>query len=208
MPRARFVGASASGLMRLLLAGAAVAACGESVSAAEGCPPIVFGAPHDSLDELVETTLQELFEAGGRYESGGFVVRQGGAYYASTPVTQQQRRAVNYCIVLPRGARLAALYHTHVFSAEPSPRDRSNAERAGVPSYVGALRDRSILVYDGQRRDLRAMERPPGMSAARADSTTPVATEHVAPPDDAPRSALGDLRRRAAALVEKLANLL
>jgi hypothetical protein len=121
----------------------------------------VFGAPYDSLDELAVATLETLFDEGSRYESGGFFVEEAGAYYGSQPVTQRGRRSVNYCVVLPRGARLAGIYHTHVANAALSARDRSNAERAGVPSYIGTLRDRSLLVFDGRRRELRAVERSP-----------------------------------------------
>lgn len=207
MRSARFAVAQAPPLARLLT-GAAMLASGAHAHGAEGCPPIAFGPPHDSLDELAAKTLQELFDAGGRYESGGFMVRQGGSYYASRPVTQQERLAVNYCIVLPRNARLAGLYHTHVVSAELSPRDRSNAERAGVPSYIGALRDRSILVYDGRRRDLRAMGPAPGARGAAGTPTAVVAAEQGAARDGSQPSALGALKGRAAVLVEKLQKFL
>jgi proteasome lid subunit RPN8/RPN11 len=159
-----------------LVASAAVAAGGaaghDAVARADGsCPPIVFGAPYGSLDELAVETLAKLFDEGTSYESGGFFVEEGGAYYASQPVTQGGRRAVDYCIVLPRGARLAGIYHTHVTSSALSARDRSNAERAAVPSYIGTLRDRSLLVYDGRRRELLALERAPRTTTAttRAD---------------------------------------
>src|SRR5688500_7130135 len=100
-----------------------------------GCPPIVFGAGHESLDELAGRTLRDRFDEGGGYESDCFFIARNGAYHASQPVTQRARRAVSYCIVLPRDANLAGIYHTHVASSALSSRDRSNAERAGVPSY-------------------------------------------------------------------------
>ena len=139
---------------------------------ANGCPPIVFGAAHESLDALAARTLAELFDDGGRYESGGFFIEQHGAYRASRPVTQRARRAVNYCIVLPRDARLAGIYHTHVASATLSAPDRSNAERVGVPSYVGTIRDRSLWVYDARRREARLIEPAPGGELAKDGSPT------------------------------------
>lgn len=150
---------------------------------AEGCPPISFGAAHQSLDELAERTLGELFDGGGRYESGGFFIELNGAYQASRPVTQGARRAVNYCIVLPRGARLAGIYHTHVASTILSVRDRSNAERAGVPSYIGTIRDRSLWVYDARLREVRAIERAQDDAVAESpaadDDATPSLRERV-----------------------------
>lgn len=132
-----------------------------------GCPPIVFGPPHESLHELALRTLERLFEEGGLHESGGFFIEQDGSYAASRPVTQRAPRSVHYCIVLPRDTRLAGIYHTHVVNAALSGRDRSNAERAGVPSYIGTLRDRSVLVYDGQRRESYAVERTSRTTIAR-----------------------------------------
>jgi proteasome lid subunit RPN8/RPN11 len=163
------------------------------VADAEGCPPISFGATHESLDKAAVQTLAELFDDGGRYESGGFFIELNGAYQASRPVTQGARRAVNYCIVLPRGARLAGIYHTHVTSTILSARDRSNAERAGVPSYIGTIRDRSLWVYDARLREVRAVEHAQGSTVAESSGD-----------DDQTLS----LRERVAALARRAANAL
>jgi hypothetical protein len=138
---------------------------------ADGCPPIVLGAAHGSLDELAARTLNELFDEGGRYESGGFLIERDGKYHASRPVTQRGRRAVSYCIVLPRDARLAGLYHTHVASSALSAQDRSNAERAGVPTYIGTIRDRSMLVYDARLREARLLEHGSHANRRAAETT-------------------------------------
>jgi hypothetical protein len=124
---------------------------------ARPCLPIGFGEPHVSLEEAATRTLRALFFAGEPYESGGFLIEKNGAFRASKPVTQRSRNTVNYCIVVPRGARLAGLYHTHVANPVLSPRDRGNAERAGVPSYVGTIRDGSLFVYDARGRKTRVI---------------------------------------------------
>jgi proteasome lid subunit RPN8/RPN11 len=178
------------------------------VANAEGCPPISFGAAHDSLDELAARTLVELFDAGGRYESGGFFVELNGAYQASRPVTQGARLAVNYCIVLPRGTRLAGIYHTHVASTILSARDRSNAERAGVPSYIGTIRDRSLWVYDARRREARLIEQVP--SSERGDGRSPANRRAGDAHNESLslRERLAALKRRAADALEGLSRLL
>jgi hypothetical protein len=178
------------GLSALAVSGLALP-FGGARAYAEGCPPIVFGAPHASLDELAVRTLQELLAKGGRYESGGFFIERRGEYQASRPVTQHARRAVNYCIVLPRDAQLAGIYHTHVASSALSPRDRSNAERAGVPSYIGTIRERSLLVYEARHREVRLLEH-----AVPDDAESPSLRERLAA-----------LKRRATALVEQLLRL-
>jgi hypothetical protein len=155
-----------SSFARAILVALALAAGGVL---ADECPPIEFGPAHASLDELAAQTLVELFDDGGRYESGGYFIERDGAFHASRPVTQRAPRAVNYCIVLPRDATLAAIYHTHVASSVLSARDRSNAERAGVPSYIGTIRDRSLWVYDARRREARLIERAPRGDVPDAD---------------------------------------
>lgn len=161
---------------------------------ARSCPTIVFGDAHGSLDALARRTLLELLNAGDRYESGGFFIETNGYFQASKPVTQRSGSSVNYCIVLPRGARLAGIYHTHVANSELSLRDRSNAERAGVPSYIGTMRNRSLLVYDGRLRQAHAL--------GRADGDSPA--HELASIDRAPRS----LRERVTALKRQASDLL
>ena len=168
---------------------------------AAGCPPIVFGPAHASLDELAARTLVELFDEGGRYESGGFFIKQNGAYHASRPVTQRERRAVNYCIVLPRDARLAGIYHTHVASSALSVPDRRNAERAGVPSYIGTIRDRSLWAYDARRRAARLIEPAPRGELAKRDEEGNDNTSRSL------RERLTALQRRAADALESLSRL-
>jgi proteasome lid subunit RPN8/RPN11 len=121
------------------------------------CPPIIFGKAHESLDRAAVATLRALLIENHRFESGGFVIEKNGAFRASKPVTQRSRSSVNYCIVVPRGARLAGLYHTHVANPAFSPRDRNNADRAGVPSYIATIRDGGMFVYDARVRQARAL---------------------------------------------------
>ena len=163
------------------------------------CPPIAFGGTHESLDELAARTLHDLFEQGGRYESGGFFIEKDGVFHASRPVTQRVRRAVNYCIVLPRGSRLAGIYHTHVSSSELSSRDRRNAEGAGVASYVGTIRDRSIVIYDVQRGEVRPIDAdPPSRLTKREDPVRSADSNSLSRRYD-------EAKRRAMALLETLA---
>jgi hypothetical protein len=172
---------------------------------ARNCPPIMFGDAHESLDELATRTLRGVLNEGGRYESGGFFIEKNGAFHASKPVTQRSGRSVNYCIVLPRGARLAGIYHTHVANSALSARDRSNAERVGVPSYIGTLRDRSLLVYDGRSREARALARggagAPARDAAVASRGVPVAE----PESRSVRERLTALKQRVAELLDEAA---
>ncbi len=112
--------------------------------------------------------------AGGAYESGGFVIDQGGVFRPSKPVTQRSRSDVSYCIVLPRGATLAGLYHTHVGHAAFSPRDRRNSARVGVPSFIGTIRGGALLVYDPRLDQVRAIgERPILARQAPASADSP-----------------------------------
>jgi proteasome lid subunit RPN8/RPN11 len=175
---------------------------GGARAGAARCPPIVLGAADTSLDELAARTLHDLLDEGGRYESGGFLIERNGAYHASEPVTQNARRAVNYCIVLPRGARLAGIYHTHVGSSTLSARDRSNAERAGVPSYIGTIRGRSVLVYDARRREVRPLD-------DRANSAATTARARAS--DNAERNTVRErlvaLKRHALALLDDVSRL-
>jgi proteasome lid subunit RPN8/RPN11 len=112
------------------------------------CEPPIFGEAYASPEAAATATLRALYRAGGMYESGGFVVEHGGGFRASRAVTQRSRSDVSYCIMLPRGATLAGLYHTHVGRPELSARDVRNSERAGVPSFIGTIRDGAVIVYD------------------------------------------------------------
>jgi proteasome lid subunit RPN8/RPN11 len=121
------------------------------------CAPIVFGEPHPSAAQAATAALRTLFRDARPYESGGFVIEKDGGFRSSKPVTQRSRTEVNYCIALPRGARLAGLYHSHVGNAEFSPRDRRNAERVGVPSYIGTIRGGGLFVYDPREQQGREL---------------------------------------------------
>lgn len=138
---------------------------GAPLAVAAQCPPIVFGPPHASRDEVAIATLHSVFSDNDAYEWGGFLIEQNGAFRASKPVTQRARSEVNYCILLPRNAKLAGLYHTHVANAAFSPRDRRNAARAGVPSYIGTIRGGTLLVLEpdaGKVRSLPVRAATPG----------------------------------------------
>jgi hypothetical protein len=146
--------------LRVTRLGAACAAAlllAAPLAAARPCPPIVFGPPHDSLDEAAIATLHTLLRDNDRFESGGFLIEQDGYFRSSKPVTQRARTEVTYCILLPRGARLAGLYHTHVANAAFSPRDRDNAERARVPSYIATLGSGTLHVLEPELGTARAL---------------------------------------------------
>jgi hypothetical protein len=122
------------------------------------------------LDEAAIATLHTLFRDNERFESGGFVIEQNGVFRSSKPVTQRARTEVNDCIGLPRGAKLAGLYHTHVGNAAFSARDRDNAARAGVPSYIGTLGSGTLRVLEPELGTARAlpvrMPKPTGAAEA------------------------------------------
>ena len=159
------------------------------------CPPVIFGKAHESLERAAAATFQKLFFANQRYEHGGFFIHDNGRFRASEPVTQRSRSDVRYCIVLPRGAKLAGIYHTHVASPELSPRDRKNAERMGVPSYVGTVRDGSLLVYDAHAGKTHTV-----WSANGDDRAAALATTGTRPTEPA-----ATMRSRAAELLDKAA---
>lgn len=131
-----------------------------SAHANDHCAPIVLGPAHSSADEAAIAALRSLLMAGHPYESGGFIVKAGAKFRASKPVTQRSRTRVSYCIVVPRGSQLAGLYHTHVRLGEFSPKDRANAERSGVPSFLGTLSDGALYVYEPGSAKARTLGKP------------------------------------------------
>jgi proteasome lid subunit RPN8/RPN11 len=137
-----------------------------AAASARECPPIILGNAHATLDEAAVGALHTLLRDGAQYESGGFIVEKNGAFRASKAVTQRSRTAVRYCIAVPRGATLAGLYHTHVARPTFSPTDRRNADRAGVPSYIGTIRDGAVFIYDPHRRKAQALSARVGSDAA------------------------------------------
>jgi proteasome lid subunit RPN8/RPN11 len=158
----------------------ALAQLAATAAVARPCAPIAFGAPHPTATQAATVALRTLFRDARPYESGGFVIEKDGRFRASKAVTQRSRTEVNYCIALPRGAKLAALYHSHVGDPEFSPRDRRNAERVGVPSYIGTIRGGDLFVYEPrerQARELRSVPRPEprarDLSPPAAPSTWP-----------------------------------
>jgi hypothetical protein len=150
------------------------------LAAAGPCPPIGFGPPHASLDEAAIARLHTLFRDNDRFESGGFLIEQNGVFRSSKPVTQRARTEVSYCIVLPRGAKLAGLYHTHVANAAFSSRDRDNAARAGVPSYIGTLGSGTLRVLEPELGTARALPvRTPKPHGDADDAPAPAGTHVV-----------------------------
>jgi hypothetical protein len=141
---------------------------------ARGCEFPAFTDWHSSAEHAAATTLRALYHAGDPYESGGFVIEQAGRFRASKPVTQRSRSDVSYCIVLPRDATLAGLYHTHVGHAGFSLRDRRNAKRVGVPSFVGTIRGGAQLVYDPALDSVSALAAPPARQR-HAQAAAPIA---------------------------------
>ena len=167
----------------IVCAAATVLLLAAPLAAARPCPPIVFGPPHDSLDEAAIATLHTLFRDDHRFESGGFLIEQDGYFRSSKPVTQRARTEVNYCIVLPRGAKLAGLYHTHVASSSFSPRDRANATRAGVPSYIGTLGSGALHVLEPEHGAARALpvgSAKPAVTTVAPARTSPSLTQWLA----------------------------
>jgi hypothetical protein len=174
---------------------------GSLAADARPCPPIVFGDSHESLDELAIATVGGLLLEGGRYESGGFFIESDGRFHASKPVTQRSGNSVDYCVVVPRDARLAGLYHTHVANPALSLRDRNNAERAGVPSYIGTIREGSLVVYDARFDRVTRLQ---GAAAAAHDRRPPAATARREPLLEQ----LAALGRSASAIVERVVTAL
>jgi proteasome lid subunit RPN8/RPN11 len=158
--------------LRPTVLAALLGALSSHVANAGACEPISFGPSRSSADEAAIATLQELIREGLSYESGGFVIKKDGVFRSSKPVTQRSRTAVNYCIALPRGASLAAIYHTHVGDPQFSTKDRHNADRAGVPSYIGTIRGAELSAYDPTVKQARALGLKPskrGRDDASAD---------------------------------------
>lgn len=153
----------------------ALAQLAAAAAIARPCPPIAFGEPHPTASQAAIAALRALFRDARPYESGGFVIEKDGRFRSSRPVTQRSRTEVNYCIVLPRGAKLAAIYHSHVGNPEFSPRDRRNAERVGLPSYLGTIRGGDLFVYDPRIRQAGELPAVP-RSEPRARDVSPLVT--------------------------------
>jgi proteasome lid subunit RPN8/RPN11 len=139
--------------LHLALAMCTFAAC--SAEAARCDPTIVLGPLHASAEEAAMQALAPVLGADADYESGGYVVAVDQGYRATRAVTQRRRDRVDYCIVLPRRATLAGIYHSHVGTPRLSGADIDNARRAGVPSFVGSVRYGSIVAYDPARDDYK-----------------------------------------------------
>jgi proteasome lid subunit RPN8/RPN11 len=88
------------------------------------------------------------------YEYGGSIIERDGEYRVSVPVTNRDRNSVfQGCIAVPKGWRLAAIYHTHAAHPVFSKRDRRNAARLGVPTFMATMSDGRLFRYDQTTRE-------------------------------------------------------
>lgn len=121
-------------------------------SKAFGCTPDelghVYPVPYSSAEAAVLSQLKPLLASHPELEAGGEVVELKGRYYASLP---ESGTANSVCIqiVVPHGARIVAIYHTHP-GAEPidavfSEVDIGTAEALHIPSYIGVTEQGIVI---------------------------------------------------------------
>lgn len=102
---------------------------------------------YSSADEAAKAAEAAAMPLSRVYEFGGVIVERNGRFFYTTPTTSGRTGEVKIRALIPVGARLAGLYHTHpgdscgeFFSTE----DVSTAMQMKLPSYIGVLSDGSV----------------------------------------------------------------
>lgn len=102
-------------------------------------------------EDAALAALQIALPLSSEHEFGGAVVKCGGWYYYTQPVSNGRPDVVHSRIRVDAGCILAGIYHTHpprtldhFFSAD----DIDNAKRHGVRSFMGVVRLNEIRVFD------------------------------------------------------------
>lgn len=141
-------------------------------------------APHyDNEYEAARAALAHAMDVSEdlHREVGGMVLKCAAGYVWSTPAPGATETAVDYRVAVPKGCTPAALYHTHPDSLEAgatdarrfSQGDLDTAARMGMSSYIGVLRDRSILRYDPRTSRVTSWIQHSATCTARDDTIAP-----------------------------------
>lgn len=89
----------------------------------------------------------------GRVEYGGAIYHCGAGFFPTEPVTSRQERSIHLRLEMPKACSLAALYHVHPplpGSVRFSEDDVLSAKSFEVPSYIGAMVDGTVRMFDPQ----------------------------------------------------------
>ncbi|MDX6769877.1 MAG: DUF4329 domain-containing protein [Elusimicrobiota bacterium] len=105
-----------------------------------------------AVEDAAVAGLREAMPLSRSYEYGGAVLSSEGRYYFTEPVTNRRTANIDFSVAVPRGYRLAAIYHTHPDEGDQtdlfSPNDVRQAKALEVVSYIGVMRDRTVRVFD------------------------------------------------------------
>lgn len=124
-------------------------------AAAKDLPQAVLAsdAPgYASVDDAARASLRLAMSLSRIHEYGGVILESEGRYYFTEPVTNGRTGKIRFTAMVPSTHRIAAVYHTHPDEGEDtlkfSSDDVAQARSLGLRSYIGALRDGSIRVFD------------------------------------------------------------
>lgn len=111
------------------------------------------GAPaYASADAAAIAGLRDSKRASTSYEYGGAILSNGTRFFATVPVTNNDPGRVRYVVSVPRGFRVAGVYHTHPLRSSEgqwfSPGDVAQARALRASSYLGAMDERTVRHFD------------------------------------------------------------
>lgn len=105
----------------------------------------------DSAEAAVRAALALALQDARRREYAGAIIEHRGRFFYTEPVSNGWREETDIDVEVPAGARVVALFHTHVSSAMAeyfSAADIAAARRLGVKSYIGIAPSGRIRVFD------------------------------------------------------------
>ncbi|MFI5344967.1 MAG: DUF4329 domain-containing protein [Elusimicrobiota bacterium] len=154
-----------------------------SASAAAGSIPksnVTETLAYASAEQAAVEALKIAMPLSGSYENGGFIAERDGEYFYSDPVSAHEEGHISFAAVIPAGARLAAIYHTHpgasseylLFSSD----DVKEARALGVDSYIGVLDDHTVRRFEPGRTPTRPFAAPAEMLSGMVSDGVIVAT--------------------------------
>jgi proteasome lid subunit RPN8/RPN11 len=140
-------------LAKLALLALVAAALAAFPARAADLPSAVYagGPTYATAEAAAIAALKVAAPLSREYEYGGAVLKTPDGYVYTAPVTTRESSAVRYRIELPASGSLAAVYHTHPDGGESklfSPEDVRQSKALGLPSYIAALEDGSVRVFE------------------------------------------------------------
>lgn len=134
-----------------------------------------------SADQAAVAALRIAMPLSRDYENGGAIIERDGAFYYSDPVSNGDTGHIAFKAALPKGSRLAAIYHTHPSSEENSRMfswdDVAEAKKLNLNSYIGVVGDGTIRFFDPLKTPTYAFQIPgTRMSPGRVSDGVIIAT--------------------------------